>query len=722
MRGPIGRLKDRLFSAETDIHIKVFNVLALGGISVCFALFLYELIRGSDFGIVLAYVSGIVFSVAMLWYTLKTGKYKAAMITTIVAVFLGLFSYLFFSGGGYVGGAPCFFSFAIVFTAFLLEGRIAALLIAVEVCWYTAICIFAYKRPEYVTPLDGSRAVMIDVLTCALLSGIILAATMYLQNMVYRKKQLELAEAQREAELANGAKTDFLAKMSHDIRTPLNTMMAMNELIAQNTDSEEIKAWTDDSEVACNMLLSFFNDLVDISKIEAGKVDIHIVSYQLKSLLRKLNTVWALEAEKKGLKLELELDPSLPSVLSGGEYAINKILSNLISNAIKYSNKGTIRLAVSKCDTVQTENELKLCFSVEDQGVGIPAEFLDKIFVPFERGAQDYYDNREGSGLGLAIVKELAEKMSAEITCESEENRGSIFKLIITQQIVDEAPVGSVENWSEAVRENLTKDEDVIFPGTRLLVVDDNFYNRKVFRSLLEPLLIQVDDVESGAEALEMIEIRDYDLILMDLRMPDMSGEEALRAIREENPGFNVPVVVVTADAMLGTKEKMLQAGFDDFVTKPVNMDRLKGVLTAFVPDKMQHIDGEKHSAYTGEQILDFQKKLEKYGISVEDAFSINEGSAENLKMRADCFVETYAEISTALGKTDKNAEDGEKLYFTVHSLKSAAKGIGALTLSQLAAMIEMKKDDAFSELALPLLLKEYGNVFEGCRVLAELI
>lgn len=710
------KIGEKLFGEELNIQIKVFNILALSGISVCTLLSVYGVVVGETIQIMSCYLMGVIFSIAMLHYTLKTGKYEKAMVVTVIVIFLGMFSFIFFNGGGYNSGAPIFFVFAIVFTAFLLSGKNATILIATEIIWYSIICIYSYNNPDSVRRLNGEKEIMYDVLSCVIVAGLVLAVTMYLQTRVYRLKQAELIEAKEEADKANSAKSTFLAKMSHDIRTPINTVMAMNELISQNSDSENILEWTADSENACLLLLSQINDLLDISKIELGKVDLHESNYYVKNLIHKLYLNWDREAINKGLNLDFKISNDFPYELYGSEDSIYKILSNLVSNAIKYSDKGTITVSFKRI------GEDRYSFCVSDEGIGIPEEFLDKIFVPFERGAQEYYYSREGSGLGLAIVKELADQMSAEIYCESKVGEGSCFTLELSQKLINNMPVGTINECLVDEEKEEIQSDDFVIPGGNVLVVDDNFYNIKVLKAFLEPILISVDDVESGEEALEMVEIKDYDLILMDYRMPDMSGEETLKKIYENIPDFNIPVVVVTADAMMGTKEKLLSAGFNDFITKPINSKQLKDILRTYIPEKIHYLSQEQEEESISSLMEDYEDRLEAYDISMSNAIQYNSDRLDEWLIRIESMVELYDSIHNKIDNALKDDDSFDDLYYTVHSLKATAKGIGADTLAQIAAIVEKKNDSDFSRSMIPAMLGEHELVNQGCQyILSEM-
>lgn len=715
MKNRIKSLKNGLFPKDADIRILSFNVLALAGMTVSLIVAFYSFFEGAGFDTVFYELLGVFFSAIMIWYTMKTGKYQFAMVITIFVVFIGIFSGIFFSDGGYLGGAPEFFVFAIVFTAFFLEGILAVVMVLIEIIWYMGICIFAYVYPETVDHFSNEKDIVKDIIVCFIIASLSLAFTMYYQVKLYNKKQKELLSAREEADIANKAKSEFIAKMSHDIRTPLNTTMAMNQLIMQNTDSEEIIRWASDSEASCTILLGLINDMLDISKIESGKLDIRIIDYSMRDMLKKLKLEWGIEADKKGLELIFDIDPAVPAVLSGGFDSLYKILSNLISNAIKYTNDGFVKVSLNRI-TCEDENEVELLFIVEDTGIGIPNEYLESIFLPFERGSQAVLKGKDGSGLGLAIVKELSDLMSAKVSCKSVLEKGSRFVLELRQGIVDQVPIGEMDD--DVPVESNEMEKDFVVPGSHVLVVDDNFFNRKILRALLEPLMIQIDDVESGEEALEMIEIKEYDLIFMDYRMPNMDGEEVLLQIKKDYPSWHIPIVVLTADAMSGTRERLLSSGFDDFLTKPISMQHLKNVIVKFLSDKTKYFDTKEEAEFNinKETIAEYERELEKYGISFGKALELYKNNYSELFIRIEAFNKYYDKIYRRLTREKFDDESWEEYILDIHSLKATAKGIGAKALADLAALIELKSDRDFSEKTFGLLISELQFVHEGLK------
>ncbi len=695
-----------------DIHLAIFNLIAVGGIITSIATAVYNLAMGFGIWNFLAIiVAGVSYSVAMIIYTHRTGQYRGPMIVTVFVVFIGLFSYLFFTSGGYRSGIPLFFVLAVVFTAFMLNGAIMPILVVFELLWYVGLCVFAYFNPASVeSPLNYDEIdYVMDIIVSMVIASAVLSATAYFEVRIYRKKQIELERTKQEAEKANEAKTDFIARMSHDVRTPLNTIMAMNELTLQNTSSKEIREWIGDSSNSAQILLSLVNDMLDISRIEAGRAQLYPQPYKTTSFFFDVEKAWEPQVVRAGLHFIVKMDPDIPSKLNGDRVALRKIIDNLLSNAVKYTKSGNVSLSAGFDHT-----EKCLEISVTDTGCGIEKYNLEKIFKPFERGSIEAAI--QGSGLGLAIVHELTEYMKGSISCESEVGLGSTFKVRLPQVVEDETPIGPREEWRAEEKRAHGKGVRKVAPGATVLVVDDNLYNRKVIGQLLDPMLIRVDDVESGHEALEMIDIKTYDLILMDLRMPEMSGTETFAKIKEDYPDFDTPVVALTAEIIGGVEEKVLKQGFSGYLSKPVSSSQLYEAIEQFVPDKVVTMEDDSEEGVADEDITLLQDRLMPYGINIRLALDYNAGDSKEFLMRTALFDE-YA--PNTMGMLEKSRGSRE-YYVQVHSVKSVAKGIGAWLLADIAEAVEMRQDDDYSETAHELLMREYRRVREGVTILRD--
>ncbi len=704
------RVKDYIIPPDAEIQVAAFNILALCGVVVSIITGVINFVSGNSFGVVAADFAGVVLSLLLIIYCHRTGNYRGAMILTVFAVFLGLFSVLYFLQGGYHSGIPSFFIFGIVFTAFLLKGPVMIVMVVIELVWYTGLCLYSYYHPVMLE--NNERYYMSRVILDMVLVGLSLAITMYCQIRVYRKKQRELNAAIRAADEANRAKSDFLAKMSHDIRTPLNTMLGMNELIVSNTSSERIREWVNDSNVSGKILLTLIDDMLDLTKIEARRIKPTMQPWKTKELFDETATAWRIHAAKAGLTFHYELDPKLPGTLLGDESAIRKITDNLLSNSVKYTKKGSVSLKVSWAD--------ELVIRVSDTGAGIAPEHLKSIFRPFERGTQEIYKETSGSGLGLAIVKELVDAAKGTVECQSVLKEGTVFTVKLPQKTAadekTEPEGGRDPERAEEKKEPQTASKQFVAPDARVLLVDDNQFNRKVIQGFLEPALIQIDDVESGYEALEMIDIKNYDLVLMDLRMPGMDGAETLMRIREEYPDFQTPVVVLTADIMNGAEERLLDLGFSAFLSKPVNIATLFETIEKFIPDKVVALDIAPEQGLSSEGIESLQDRLLPYGIDIKLALENNAGEAEEFLMRLELF-DTYADETMEKLRT---ASLDEAFYLQLHSIKSIARGVGAFLLAQLCETGEYRKDETFAKEVKPLILSEYERVRLGVIKITE--
>lgn len=707
IRKGLSCLAELIVPKGSDIRVGAFNILATCGIVVSAVVAFYNLFVGARVIPFFECLAGVFISLGLMYFTRKTGNYRAAMILTVLIIFLGLFTFIYLASGGYYAGMPFFFVFAVVFTAFLLDGIIMPVLIIIELMWYGLLCLYSYYHPETMLIAGGEKVHVLDAVVCESIVSISLALTMYFQIRIYRKKQQELNAAILDADEANKAKSDFLGKMSHDIRTPINTILAMNELIVANTSSARIREWVNDSNVSGKILLSLIDDMLDLTKIEAGKMEMLRQPWDTSLLFEETQTLWKPLADRAGLDFEYNMDPAVPSFLIGDEDVIRKITNNLVSNSIKYTKSGSVSLKV------KWDGELVII--VSDTGIGIAPEYLKNIFKPFERGAGEVYRETSGSGLGLAIVKELVDAADGSIDCSSVVNEGTVFTVRLPQQeyrVIDENPKAELQEQSSEPRTV----ERFVAPDASILVVDDTALNHKVIEDFLEPTLIHIDGVESGYEALEMIDIKNYDLILMDLRMPKMDGVETLERIRDEYPDLDTPIIVLTADIMNGIKERMLKQGFADFLSKPLSSARLYETIRKYIPDKIISIETEEESGMTIAKVESYQDILLPYGINIKTAIENNAGNADEFLKRATLF-EEYAQDGI---NYFSQSERDENYYIQIHSTKSVARGIGAYLLAELAEIIELRKDDDFTENANKILVEEFERVRSGLEKLRE--
>lgn len=383
----------------------------------------------------------------------------------------------------------------------------------------------------------------------------------------------ELEVAKNEAEKANHAKSEFLSSMSHELRTPLNAIVCFSELLEskEGLDSES-KDFARDIVSASHNLLDLVNGVLDISKIEASKMELINKEYNSFELFNSLSTMVIPRIGDKPIDFKTVIASDIPPVLKGDTGKLKQIILNLLTNAVKYTDKGFIKYRV-ECINDYKNNQTKLIITVTDTGRGIKKEDIDRLFKKFERLEEDRNTSIEGTGLGLAITESLAELMGGKITVISDYGKGSTFKFVVVEEIVN-------KESNLVVNEQTTLNYET-FEGKKVLVVDDSKLNLKVAENVLKNFKVSTETVTSGLECLSCVKSKKYDIIFMDIMMPNMSGVEVLKKLREEK--VNIPVIALTADAIEGQEEKYISEGFDGYLSKPIDKTKLKVILNKYL-------------------------------------------------------------------------------------------------------------------------------------------
>ncbi|MCI9680392.1 MAG: response regulator [Lachnospiraceae bacterium] len=515
----------------------------------------------------------------------------------------------------------------------------------------------------------------------------------------------EIKRVRRQAEKASIAKSEFLANMSHEIRTPMNAIIGLNDIIMEECGDTEIYAHAKDVQSAAKNLLAIINDILDLSKVEAGKMELVYVDYYIKVLTDEIMGMMDMAASQRGLILKYECDKTIPCRYNGDDGRIKQILINILSNAVKFTNKGYVRAYITG-KPGRTADEEMLIFYVEDTGCGIREEDLSKIFEDFRQVDSKRNRNAEGTGLGLAIVKYLVELMEGTIEVESTYGKGTTVTIMIPQKIVDASPVSQMP---ELPQEEQKITDSFTAPGVKVLIVDDNVINRKVARGFLKNYGFDLTEAASGPEAVDLVRDVRFDIIFMDHMMPGMDGIEAAEIIRRDcGENGTAPVMIaLTANAMEGMREHFLACGFQDFIAKPLDRRELNNTLLRWVPEKYRQTDGIEEEV----KPLD-PTAFQIDGIDMKAAMQYYSGDNEGF---AD-LLELYCIDGKRKTELLRELVDSDMLRYQieVHGLKSASANIGAMEVSAMAREQENAAAQGDRELItekFPLLLAEYETL-----------
>ncbi len=518
----------------------------------------------------------------------------------------------------------------------------------------------------------------------------------------------EIKRVRREAENASIAKSEFLANMSHEIRTPMNAIIGLNDIIMEECADTEIYNHAKDVQSAAKNLLAIINDILDLSKVEAGKMELVCVDYYIKIMADEVIGMMDMAASQRGLILKYECDESIPCRYNGDDGRIKQVLINILNNAIKFTKEGYVRTYITGKPGQNAEEEL-LIFHIEDTGCGIREEDLGKIFEDFRQVDSKRNRSAEGTGLGLTIVKHMVELMNGTIEVKSTYGRGTSFTITIPQKIVDSRPISEMTEIPQT-------DDNILdiftAPEVKVLIVDDNVINRKVARGYLKKYAFDLTEAESGPEAIESVRADRFDIIFMDHMMPGMDGIEATDIIRKDcgENGTTPVVVALTANAMEGMREHFLKCGFDDFISKPLDRKELNQLLLRWVPiDRRQTESGEEESCPFNPASFQID------GIDMDAAMQYYSGDEEGFAELLDLYCidgSRKIELLCELVKTDLS-----RYQIEVHGLKSASANIGAMDVSAMARAQEnaaAQKDSEFITEQFPRLLAEYETLLDN--------
>ncbi len=577
MRGIIKRILD------PDIRLKerLFQLLSTIALAEYIIVTIYNLVLGNFSVQIIIMLIGMALFAGTVTFTFKSGHIRAGAVISGLLYFL-IYPLTFFSSGGMYGGAPAVFAFALVYVFLITEKWERVVSLAVCVLGSIACYVVSYLKPEllvrHTVPEEHIESILSVFLVTLLLCMLFTFVT-----EVYRAENRIVQRQKKEIEDLNNAQKRFFSHMSHEIRTPVNAIIGLNEMTLKEDVSDEVKENARNIETASRILLHTVNEILDMSKLETGCMEIIKGDYSTKSMLSDVTNVIRPRAQEKGLQYTVKTDPSFPSVICGDEVRIRQVLLNVLSNAVKYTKKGSVTLSVYG---IEKDGAFYAVYDVTDTGIGIKEESIPHLFSSFRRVDEENTHAIEGTGLGLSIVKQLLDLMGGTVSVKSEYGKGTTFIIEVPQTVTDGTPVGKTELKETRKTDAADVKTAVNAKGVTILAVDDTPMNLTVVKKLLRDTKATVDTASSGFEALEKTAATSYDLILMDHQMPEMDGVECLHRIKEQENGKSRAAKIVCLTANVGAEMENLcmREGFDGYLMKPVRGKTLEDEIQKLIP------------------------------------------------------------------------------------------------------------------------------------------
>lgn len=597
---------------KMDIKERLFRIiLVIGTIAVALAIVQGLTLVNAD-SLMLVY--GIMF-VAFMSALILTFKYRNIdLSSTILGIALIAIALpeIFLRGGGVASGSGVWMCLGIMYIFIMFSGAKLAffliLALVVDVGCYAA----AYMNPELVVELATPFEKYFDSIFAVIIVGLTVGIIMKFQLKVFDKERHLTQEQKKELELVGKSKDAFFASMSHEIRTPINSIIGLNELIMRENPSDEVKDYARNIQNASKMLLSLVNDVLDLSQLEIHKMVLVEKEYSTAQLLHEVVEMIQVGMEEKKLKFIVQVDKNIPSKLWGDERRIKQVLLNILSNAVKYTEEGSVTF---NCRFEQNDEEnVSLRISVADTGVGIHKEELESLFDAFHRVNTEKNQKIEGTGLGLSITKHLLDLMEGEITVDSIYTQGSEFTVVIPQRIVDESPMGEFTTVTHDKNTLTYYSKSFEAPEARILIVDDDDLNLIITTKLLQDTKMSIDTASSADECLRKTSKRYYNLILMDYMMPGMNGGELLREVRKQENGLckDSDVVLLSANVLADKQIEYQQMGFDGLLEKPVDAVRLENEVMKHIPEELIEYRRDDMAGTKGEYFVSRLSKRRK--------------------------------------------------------------------------------------------------------------
>lgn len=594
MKTFFGNMKRILSGENTNLRQRMFYIISIVGLVLSvFGIIESAMITEAEMiGISLAAMLACIFISYFL--EMKFGFLDGASLLVGFGMCVIAFPNMFFLNGGVEGGATLYLCLNIIYVSLLFEGPLMLILFGFFVILDASVYWVAYNFPYLIMPLESEEAILLDSMYSVIAVGLAVAVMVQLHIRAFASQREQVVLQKAELEENAKSKNKFFASMSHEVRSPINTILGLNEMIIRENKAPEINEYASSVKDAGKMLLSLINDILDISQMDMGKMEIVPTVYNTTELLTELTDMMSVQLTQKKLEFILDIDQELPSKMYGDKKRIQQVLINLLTNAVKYTSEGSVTLSVR----VEEKNSdvVKLKMAVSDTGIGIRKEDMESLFDLFKRVDLERNSNIEGSGLGLPLTNQLVELMNGELKVDSIYTKGSTFTVLLTQEIIDVKSIGkSGESWIPSRHAQESYQQLFEAPEARILVVDDLPTNVTIIEKLLSKTLVQIDKAYSGQEALMRTKEKYYHLILLDHQMPEMDGIETVAEIRKQDNGLcrQSPVIALTANLFSGAEQFYREKGFDSYLEKPVDGILLEKMIVSYLPAEIV----EKHSA-----------------------------------------------------------------------------------------------------------------------------
>lgn len=668
--------------------------------------------------------------IALLYAANYKNKLREASICLCYIVNIFLFPSMFFVGGGIRSGMASWFSLGLVMSAMLLEKMDLFFMMLTSGTMIVVCYLVQLYMPQLVIYLEAETGYYADVIFAIFFAIAFTAfiikyeekvnARIFQQTMDANDELVRLAvenqSARAAAQSASEAKSSFLSTISQDIRSPLTNIVGMNEMILRETSDDKVEEYALDIRNSSRVIMSIIDEAMDLSRIEQGSMNLELDDYNFVDMIHDIITDAKAKAQDKKLDFVVDIDKNIPLVLKGDDMRLRQVLNNITSNAVKYTNEGVIRFIVFARPSGE-ENAVDVTFRVRDTGIGIKKQDLEALYESLDKFE---VGSNESNGIGLPISQNILKLMGSKIEVESTYGKGSTFSFTVRQEVINTESVGNFDDRLEDMSLGYRKSNSFIAPEAKILVVDDNAMNRKVFGSLLREIEVQIVEATSGYEAIELVRQEHFDMIFLDHMMPAMDGVETLEKMQalEDNQSAGTPVIALTANAITGAKEMYIELGFEDYLSKPVSPEYLVHIIRTHLPKNLLK-DAPKEKSKKS------KIKTEIKTITLPDVEGIDWNYALTHFPGEDMVLETaigyYRTLDAEIAALMDLVSDLEQYRIRVHGVKSTSNTIGATAIGGLAKVLEFAARDNNAErvsLLTPILIEELKALKGRMKVL----